>query len=1030
MSNETAADASANPIKNVLLISIDDLNDWIGPLGGHPQAFTPNLNRFAKQSVVFEEAMATSASCSPSRTAFLYGKAPWNTGVYTNQEQWTDVYPREQRLSLIGRLRDAGWDTTLAGKLTHGTIDRADWSLVVDEASERFPAVSEAVKSGLLRPTLDFGPIPDDTGPMVDERQADFLMSQMQSGDVNQLWALGLHRPHSPFVVPQRYFDLIPETVAPAPGMSPVPFDPTDTSAFDGLPPEALDMIKRKMGRMLGETGEYLDLVRAYLATIAYMDDIVGRVLDQLEKSGLADNTLVVLWSDQGLQFGEKQAFRKFTLWEPSLHVPFMIRGPGMDPKTVSNPVSLLDIYPTLASLLGVTTPYALDGHDLTPVLTSSARPEEPAISAWNSPVVKGGEPRLVVTVRTADYRPIRYWDGALELYDHRVDPYEQVNLVPPGTTPDAALQAVIDGLVALLPKDMATPAKLVVPDAPVLTAVTDDTGTPGDRITGDTTPTIHGTASAFATVRLFRDGVRIGTTLADALGAWSLTDPTVLHDGHYRFTAVATTPHGHGSVESAGFVVTIQTNDPARPALVMTLDAWKEHGAAEAAANGPWSTITIQNKPDALEALSPGRIAKLGAQGVTDIDSKTDRLALTAAQYDAFLKADIDLAAADLVTLRDVGTRLATLLESDFGANPIDRLDASDDRLSLTVAQYTDFLQAGVAFTGADLVTLSDTGARLATVLDAGFSARNVDRLDAIDDRLALSLAQFNALGSTIVANADSLAVVGKAATDQVFNFSRQIFGSDDSVVGSTGRDELSLKGDYSAGLTFGSGSLVSIDKLAVGAGFDYRLTTRDANVTAGALLNISANRLGAGDDVTVNGSAEADGRLEFRGGAGINTFIGGQGNDIFHASSGQDVLAGGGGADRFLLGGGADYVLAYASASESTGSGYDTVDGFDAAAGHFLLWDDLTVDAIDAPITKGTLQTGSAFDRQLEAAVDGSRLLAHHAALFTPDAGNLAGNSFLVVDINGTAGYQAGQDLVVRLVSPTGSITASNFF
>ena len=439
------------PIQNILLISIDDMNDWIGPLGGHPDAVTPNLSALAARSVVFDAAMIPAASCSPSRTATMYGQAPWITGVYNNKALWNDYYAPDQQFSFVGRLRQAGYRTILGGKVTHGVVDGRDWKDVSDLPGDRFPAISQAVQQGLIPSTFDFGPSPVDAPPLVDALQAAYIISKMQAGDTGKLWAYGVHRPHSPFVVPQAYFDMIAPVVANPPGLFQVPFDPANDAALANLPGAALSVINpnRKVPAGVYQTGEYNPWIRAYLAAIAYADDCIGRVLDKIEDCGLDQNTLIVLWSDNGMQFGEKQCGRKFTLWERVLRVPLMIAGPGVVPRHVPQPVSLMDIYPTVAALTGITAPYPLSGTDLSGTVLGTANPVGVALSAW----VRKSDPGIALSVRTQEYRFTRYWNGQCELYDHTFDPHEHNNLAGNPT-----YQPVINSLQSLLPTSLATP--------------------------------------------------------------------------------------------------------------------------------------------------------------------------------------------------------------------------------------------------------------------------------------------------------------------------------------------------------------------------------------------------------------------------------------------------------------------------------------------------------------------------------------------------------------------------------------------
>mgnify|MGYP001216504494 FL=1 len=465
------------PIRNILLISIEDLNDWIAPLGGHPGAVTPNLTRLAQRACVFDAAYAPAPACSPSRTATLFGQAPWRTGLYHNRHSWAMHYPRGGQRSIIGQARRAGWRTSGAGKIYHlgrSGLDPADWDRWHDSPLDRFAPISRCVRGGLLDLDSDFGPIPNDAPPLMDDRPLAAMLPEITERADNQFWAIGLYRPHLPFVVPQRYFDMIETPVALPPGLSGHLFDPDDRSVWDQIPAAGRRFIFPKMGKSLVEMNEYGAFLHAYLAAIAYADARLGEVLDRLEATGQDAHTLIVLWSDHGWQLGEKLAFRKFTLWERALRVPLMIAGPGIAPRRVAEPVSLLDLYPTLAEAGGLTPPHPLDGQSLWPLLSGAASHHRPAISAYERFLHKRapGQRRsfLASTVRSGAHRLIRYHDGTMELYDHGSDPFERANLLADGVP--ANLAPLLAELTAALP-DLAPPVppRLLpedVRDAPV----------------------------------------------------------------------------------------------------------------------------------------------------------------------------------------------------------------------------------------------------------------------------------------------------------------------------------------------------------------------------------------------------------------------------------------------------------------------------------------------------------------------------------------------------------------------------------
>ena len=241
--------------------------------------------------------------------------------------------------------------------------------------------------------------------------------------------------------------------------------------------------------------------------------------------------------------------------------------------------------------------------------------------------------------------------------------------------------------------------------------------------------------------------------------------------------------------------------------------------------------------------------------------------------------------------------------------------------------------------------------------------------------------------------------------------------FDAGDSLSGDADTDALVLKGDYSGGVTLTDTTISGMERMLLRGNFDYDLTMADGNVAAGESLRVSAAHLGAGHHLTFDGSLEQDGSFFVSGAAGANTITGGGAADVIRGGAAGDTLTGGGGADRLHGEGGGD-TFVYNGAADSTGTSHDIITGFDASADRFHLAG-ISVNAIDAAIVSGRL--GGNFDGNLAAVADASRLFAYDAVLFTPDKGSYAGHTFLIVDANGTAGYQAGQDLVIDLTGAT---------
>jgi Ca2+-binding RTX toxin-like protein len=289
------------------------------------------------------------------------------------------------------------------------------------------------------------------------------------------------------------------------------------------------------------------------------------------------------------------------------------------------------------------------------------------------------------------------------------------------------------------------------------------------------------------------------------------------------------------------------------------------------------------------------------------------------------------------------------------------------------------------------------------------------------------------NADQVNISSGTGSVSLTGGAGND-FFSFTDNLAVTD-RVDGGGGNDTLYLNGDYSAGLHFGVTTLQNVENVTLAAGHSYALVFRDANLAAGQTMTVSGATLGADDTLNISAAAETDGSYAMKGGAGDdrlvggahgNTLSGGAGNDNLIGGSGVDTFTGGAGADTITTHGGAD-VFVYASAADSTGLAHDAIGGFDASLDSIDLR--FAVTAVDAAVQSGTLSAAT-FDTDLASAVGSAQLGIHHAVAFTATAGGLQGHSFLVIDANGSAGYQAGQDIVIDVTGGSlAGLSTANF-
>ena len=449
-----AGPASADGPKNVLLLISDDLNSWmLGDADRYAgKVVAPNLRKLAASGVNFTRAYTASPVCSPSRTAFFSGVAPWRSGHYHNALEVKDSKPLQQALSLAGAFQTKGYSTAGFGKITHGWDQKEHWDIKVGH--KRDPAPPGAPLTSIGRGEQDWGPIHLVEEDMNDSRNASAAIARLREDHEQPFFiAFGTFNPHMPWYVPQTYFDLFPEQDLVLP--------PVLADDLEDVPPlgRTLTAGKSKFVDAVFKAGLHRDAVRAYLATTAYVDAQMGRVLQALDESPHRDNTIVVFLSDHGFHLGEKHHWQKATLWEEATHCLLIIRAPGVaSTGGVSQRfVSLQDIYPTLAELCDLELPMPVDGRSLVPLLKD---PE----TEWKSTAItclsnKSGGDDAYLTIRNESGRYTRYRDGQEEFYDAREDPHEWKNQIanPEYRETIGTLRELITGLPAI-----ATPLKPV----------------------------------------------------------------------------------------------------------------------------------------------------------------------------------------------------------------------------------------------------------------------------------------------------------------------------------------------------------------------------------------------------------------------------------------------------------------------------------------------------------------------------------------------------------------------------------------
>ena len=410
---------------NVLFLIADDLNSWllIDKNRYKGKVVAPNLHRFAASGVNFARAYTASPVCSPSRTAFFSGVSPWKSGHYHNALEVKKSKSLNEALSLAGSFKKAGYSTAGYGKITHGWDQKEHWDEKIGH--KRDPAPPGAPLTSVGKGEQDWGPIHLSEEKMNDTMNVDAAIKRLNSNHDRPFFiACGLFNPHMPWYVPKKYFDMFPLTEVTTPKLK--------KNDLDDVPSLGRALTNGKSGYVekILEHRLHKEAVQAYLATTAYVDAQLGRVLDALDRSDHKDNTIVVFLTDHGFHLGEKNHWQKATLWEEATHCLLMFKVPGMTPAGVVSHrfVSLQDIYPTLTDLCGLEPPAYLDGRSLVPLLKDpNAKWESTALSGLTD---KSTPAQGYISIRNELGRYIRYGEGQEEFYDTTKDPREWTNQI------------------------------------------------------------------------------------------------------------------------------------------------------------------------------------------------------------------------------------------------------------------------------------------------------------------------------------------------------------------------------------------------------------------------------------------------------------------------------------------------------------------------------------------------------------------------------------------------------------------------
>jgi arylsulfatase A-like enzyme len=399
---------------NILFIAVDDLNHWVGYFNRNSQTQTPNLDRLSAMGMSFTNAHCAAPVCCPSRAAIFSGLRPSTTGVYNNTDDWRLAIPVE--ITMQTHFRNNGYNLMAGGKLYHGgNYDRKEEYDYYWKASHN-QFRRDIINSGIVGNNMSWAELGVKDEDLADGQLADWAASELlKTHDKPLFLAVGFHAPHLPWHVPKKYFDQFPLE-----NINMVPYKKGDRS---DVPEEAGGIAPNMDHKKIETEKEWKEGIRAYLANIAFVDAQIGKVLDAYHKSPEKENTMIVLWGDHGWHLGEKDHWRKATLWEESTRSPLIFYVPGLTPKAsiCKQTVDFMSLYPTLSELAGLEKPKHLEGKSIIKLLKN---PEAP----WSQPAICTFEPNNH-SIRTMDFRYTRYNQGGEELYDENRDPYEWTNL-------------------------------------------------------------------------------------------------------------------------------------------------------------------------------------------------------------------------------------------------------------------------------------------------------------------------------------------------------------------------------------------------------------------------------------------------------------------------------------------------------------------------------------------------------------------------------------------------------------------------
>jgi arylsulfatase A-like enzyme len=405
------ADDEETPIEinlespNVIFFVIDDLNDW--PIRDIPELKAPNMRKMAREGINFTHAYSNSPLCNPSRASFMSGKLPHNLDIYGNLKNPRHVYDEFGMKTIPENFSESGYHSIAIGKIFHYIESQPFfYDEYIRETSRDDFDVNRA--------RIIYKPFAGEYTLSDEDKATWFKDFISKDHDKPFFLNIGFEYPHLPWIVPQKYFDMYP--------LDSVPLRYIEKHDITSFSAEVRKVNNEELTQYKVFRSRIEEIVQAYMASLTYMDEQLGKVLDDLEKSKYADNTVLVLTSDHGYHLGEKSMLKKRTLWETGNHVPLIFKIPGIEAMEIDSIVSLIDIFPTLNELCNLNSVKNLDGNSLVSLIRQTAED-------WSDLALSTlGINRH--SIRDGKWRFIRYANGDKELYNVEEDPEELNNLV------------------------------------------------------------------------------------------------------------------------------------------------------------------------------------------------------------------------------------------------------------------------------------------------------------------------------------------------------------------------------------------------------------------------------------------------------------------------------------------------------------------------------------------------------------------------------------------------------------------------